>query len=41
MPLNPAKDSVDLGIVVSDITKSLDFYQEVLGLNTPTATREL
>lgn len=33
MPLNPAKDSVDLGIVVSDITKSLDFYQGVLGLN--------
>ena len=33
MPLNPAKDSVDLGIVVGDITKSLDFYQGVLGLN--------
>ena len=32
MPLNPAKDSVDLGIVVSDITKSLDFYQGMLGL---------
>lgn len=32
MPLHPAKDSVDLGIVVSDINKSLDFYQGLLGL---------
>lgn len=32
MPLNPAKDCVDFGIVVSDISKSLDFYQGLLGL---------
>ena len=32
MPLNPAKDSVDLGLVVSNITKSLDFYHGMLGL---------
>lgn len=30
--LKPAKDSVDLGIFVSDIKKSLDFYQGLLGL---------
>jgi catechol 2,3-dioxygenase-like lactoylglutathione lyase family enzyme len=27
-----AKDSLDLGIVVSDIKASLDFYQHILGL---------
>jgi len=32
MPLKPAKDSIDLGIFVSDIKKSLAFYQGVLGL---------
>lgn len=32
MLLKPAKDSVDLCIVVSDIKKSLDFYQGTLGL---------
>src|SRR5215510_1048054 len=32
MFLNPAKDSVDILIVVSDIRKSLDFYQGTLGL---------
>lgn len=32
MPLNPAKDCVDFGIVVSNISKSLDFYQGLLGL---------
>ena len=32
MPLKPAKDCVDFGIVVSNITKSLDFYQGLLGL---------
>src|SRR5262245_40498833 len=32
MLLNPAKDSVDVLIFVSDIGKSLDFYQGVLGL---------
>jgi lactoylglutathione lyase len=30
--LKPAKDSVDVLIFVSDIRKSLDFYQETLGL---------
>jgi len=30
--LKPAKDSVDVGIFVSDIKKSLDFYQGILGL---------
>jgi catechol 2,3-dioxygenase-like lactoylglutathione lyase family enzyme len=30
--LKPAKDSVDLCIVVSDIRKSLAFYQGILGL---------
>jgi len=28
----PAKDSLDLGIIVSDIKASLDFYQNILGL---------
>jgi len=32
MLLKPAKDSVDVGIFVSDIKKSLDFYQRILGL---------
>ena len=32
MLLNPAKDSVDLLIFVSDIRKSLDFYQGALSL---------
>jgi catechol 2,3-dioxygenase-like lactoylglutathione lyase family enzyme len=32
MLLKPAKDSVDLGIFVSDIKKSLAFYQGLLGL---------
>ncbi len=32
MALQPAKDSVDVGIFVSDIKKSLDFYQGILGL---------
>jgi catechol 2,3-dioxygenase-like lactoylglutathione lyase family enzyme len=30
--MEPAKDSLDLGILVSDIQKSLDFYQNTLGL---------
>ena len=30
--MEPAKDSLDLGVLVSDITKSLDFYQKTLGL---------
>lgn len=32
MLLKPAKNSVDLCIVVSDIRKSLDFFQGTLGL---------
>jgi catechol 2,3-dioxygenase-like lactoylglutathione lyase family enzyme len=32
MSLKPAKDSVDVGIFVSDIKKSLDFYHGILGL---------
>lgn len=32
MLLKPAKDSVDLCLVVSDIKRSLDFYQGTLGL---------
>ncbi len=32
MSLKPAKDSVDIGIFVSDIKKSLAFYQGILGL---------
>jgi len=28
----PAKDSLDLGIIVSDIKASLNFYQDILGL---------
>ena len=30
--MNPAKDSIDLGVLVSDIQASLHFYQELLGL---------
>ena len=30
--MEPAKDSLDLGILVSDIKKSLHFYQNTLGL---------
>ena len=30
--LVPAKDSLDIGIVVSDIKASLKFYQDMLGL---------
>jgi catechol 2,3-dioxygenase-like lactoylglutathione lyase family enzyme len=30
--LMPAKDSLDLGMVVSDIKASLNFYQDILGL---------
>ena len=30
--IKPAKDSLDLGIIVSDIKASLDFYQKTLGL---------
>src|ERR1044071_8762258 len=32
MLLKPAKDSVDIGIFVNDIKKSLAFYQGILGL---------
>ncbi len=30
--MKPAKDSLDLGIIVSDIQASLNFYQHTLGL---------
>ena len=30
--MDPAKDSIDLGVLVSDIQASLRFYQELLGL---------
>ena len=30
--MKPAKDSLDLGLVVSNIKQSLHFYQEILGL---------
>ena len=30
--LNPAKDSLDLGVVVGDIEASLAFYRDTLGL---------
>lgn len=32
MSLTPAKDSVDVGIFISDVKKSLDFYHGILGL---------
>lgn len=32
MSLQPAKDSVDVGIFVSNVEKSLDFYHRILGL---------
>jgi catechol 2,3-dioxygenase-like lactoylglutathione lyase family enzyme len=31
--MKPAKDSLDLGILVSDIEASLNFYQNLLGLD--------
>jgi glyoxylase I family protein len=30
--INPAKESLDIGILVSDIETSLNFYQNILGL---------
>ena len=30
--MKPAKDSLDLGVVVGDIKASLNFYQNILGL---------
>ncbi len=30
--MKPAKDSLDLGVLVSDINKSLEFYHDILGL---------
>jgi catechol 2,3-dioxygenase-like lactoylglutathione lyase family enzyme len=30
--MKPAKDSLDLGVLVSDIKASLNFYQNILGL---------
>jgi len=30
--MKPAKDSLDLGILVSDIKASLEFYRDILGL---------
>jgi catechol 2,3-dioxygenase-like lactoylglutathione lyase family enzyme len=30
--MKPAKGSLDLGVIVSDIKASLDFYQNILGL---------
>ncbi len=30
--MKPAKDSIDLGVIVSDIKVSLNFYQNILGL---------
>ena len=32
MLLKPAKDAIDIGVIVSDIDKSLAFYQDLLGL---------
>ena len=31
--MKPAKDSLDLGILVSDIKASLEFYRDILGLD--------
>jgi catechol 2,3-dioxygenase-like lactoylglutathione lyase family enzyme len=30
--MNPAKDSLDIGVIVRDIKASLNFYQNILGL---------
>ena len=30
--MKPAKESIDLGVIVSDIKASLNFYQNILGL---------
>ncbi len=30
--MKPAKDSIDLGVIVGDIKASLNFYQNILGL---------
>lgn len=30
--MKPAKDSLDMGVIVSDIKTSLNFYQNILGL---------
>jgi catechol 2,3-dioxygenase-like lactoylglutathione lyase family enzyme len=30
--MKPAKNSLDMGVIVSDIKASLDFYQNILGL---------
>ena len=30
--MKPAKDSLDLGVIISDIKASLNFYQNILGL---------
>jgi catechol 2,3-dioxygenase-like lactoylglutathione lyase family enzyme len=30
--MKPAKDSLDIGVVVSDIKTSLNFYRDILGL---------
>lgn len=32
MGMKPGKNCVDIGIIVKDIDKSLEFYQELLGL---------
>ncbi len=32
MALQPAKDSIDLGVIVGDIEASLRFYRDLLGL---------
>jgi catechol 2,3-dioxygenase-like lactoylglutathione lyase family enzyme len=31
--MKPAKDSLDIGVLVSDINKSLEFYRDWLGLS--------
>jgi catechol 2,3-dioxygenase-like lactoylglutathione lyase family enzyme len=30
--VKPAKEPLDLGVIVSDIKASLNFYQDILGL---------
>ena len=32
MLLKPAKDAIDIGVIVSDIDKSLAFYRDLLGV---------